>query len=108
MEEEEMKKALLAALALPFIAGFSAPAAHAADTVIMDRDANVVVRDGPNVVVRDRRSARYYAPRGRVVTSDGPVVYGWSFRPLDCGVYHYWNGTKCVDSRDVPPDIGPK
>jgi Zn ribbon nucleic-acid-binding protein len=100
MEEEEMKKALLAALALPFIAGFSAPAAHAADTVIMDRDANVVVRDG--------RSTRYRVRRAPAVTSAGPVVYGWSFRPLDCGVYHYWNGTKCVDSRVVPPDIGPK
>jgi hypothetical protein len=99
-KEEKMSKALLAALALSFIAGFSAPAAHAADTVIIDRDANVVVRD--------RASPRYRVRGEQAVTSDGPVVYGWSFRPLDCGVYHYWNGTRCVDSRVVPPDIGPK
>jgi hypothetical protein len=99
-KEEKMSKALLAALALPFIVGFSAPAAHAADTVIIDRDANVVVQD--------RSSPRYRMRRTPAAMSDGPVVYGWSSRPLDCGVYHYWNGTECVDSRIVPPDIGPK
>lgn len=95
-----MSKALLAALALPFIAGFSAPAARAADAVIMDRDANVVVNDGPSV--------RYRARQAPPVAAEGPAVYGWSYRPLDCGVYHYWNGTSCVDSRVTPPDIGPK
>jgi hypothetical protein len=26
-------------------------------------------------------------------------------RPADCGVYHYWNGERCVDARVVPPDL---
>lgn len=41
------------------------------------------------------------------VTRNEPVeVMGWvSFRPDDCGVYHYWNGEDCIDARDVPPPI---
>lgn len=95
-----MKKALLAALALPLLTSWCAASAYAADAVGTDRRADVVVQDGP--------TTRYRVRRAPVVTSDGPVVYGWSFRPLDCGVYHYWNGTRCADSRVVPPDIGPK
>jgi hypothetical protein len=51
----------------------------------------------------------------------GPAVYGWSYRAgpavygsryrqgsavyrwRHCGVYRYWNGNQCVDSRDNPP-----
>jgi hypothetical protein len=44
------------------------------------------------------------APRDRVtVRAAGPAVYGWSFRPANCGVFHYWNGNECVDARAVPP-----
>jgi hypothetical protein len=26
-------------------------------------------------------------------------------RPANCGEYRYWNGERCVDARDIPPDI---
>lgn len=33
-------------------------------------------------------------------------AHGWFYvRPPDCGVYHYWNGARCVDARYVPPDL---
>ena len=33
----------------------------------------------------------------------GPRVYGWESRPVDCGVFHYWDGTRCADAREEPP-----
>jgi hypothetical protein len=40
------------------------------------------------------------APLDRLtVRTEGPAVYGWSFRPVNCGVFHYWNGDECVDAR---------
>jgi hypothetical protein len=26
-------------------------------------------------------------------------------RPGSCGVYHYWNGSRCADARVTPPDL---
>jgi hypothetical protein len=26
-------------------------------------------------------------------------------RPTNCGEFRYWDGERCVDARDVPPDI---
>lgn len=40
-----------------------------------------------------------------------PPVYGWSSVPLapsSCGKYRYWNGDRCADARDDPPDLGPR
>lgn len=34
-------------------------------------------------------------------------VYGWT-APESCGVFKYWDGARCVDARDDPPDIGPR
>jgi hypothetical protein len=56
----------------------------------------------PSAVYRDGHYR--LAPRNRLtVRSEGPAVYGWSFRPANCGVFHYWNGEECVDARAVPP-----
>lgn len=70
---------------------------QAAEVVVHEHNAYAqarVYRDG------DYR----LAPRDRLtVHTDGPVVYGWSFRPANCGVFHYWNGDECVDARTVPP-----
>ena len=35
----------------------------------------------------------FLAPLDRLtVRTEGPAVYGWCFRPVNCGVFHYWNG----------------
>jgi hypothetical protein len=26
-------------------------------------------------------------------------------RPANCGEFRYWNGARCVDAREVPPDV---
>ena len=36
--------------------------------------------------------------------SERPIVVR-PVRPANCGEYRYWNGERCVDARDVPPDI---
>jgi hypothetical protein len=66
--------------------------------------AEVIVRDAyaPARVYRDGNYR--LAPRDRLtVRAAGPAVYGWSFRPANCGVFYYWNGDECVDARAVPP-----
>lgn len=51
-----------------------------------------------------RHGHYHLAPRDRLsVRAEGPAVYGWSYRPANCGVFHYWNGDECVDARSVPP-----
>lgn len=75
----------------------TASVARAAEVIVHEQDAYAparVYRDG------DYR----LAPRDRLtVRTDGPAVYGWSFRPANCGVFHYWDGDECVDARAVPP-----
>lgn len=39
----------------------------------------------------------YY--RRAPVVAGPPVAYG------NCGVYHYFNGRRCVDARNHPPDL---
>jgi hypothetical protein len=68
---------------------------QAAEVVVHERAAY------PTAPVADHGPYRS-APAVSVET-EGPVVYGWSYRPPDCGVYHYWNGDECVDARVVPP-----
>jgi hypothetical protein len=55
---------------------------------------------------------RQWVPKPAATTTvrRAPAVYGWSYRAPrsatiwnGCGVYRYWNGTECVDARDVPP-----
>jgi hypothetical protein len=43
-------------------------------------------------------------PRVYEYRSDRPVVVH-PVRPANCGEYRYWNGTRCVDARVVPPDV---
>ena len=47
---------------------------------------------------------RYYARDLRVPLAPGARVYGWTYvRPLDCGPFRYWDGTRCADARFEPP-----
>lgn len=68
--------------------------------------AEVVVHDdSPYAPAEVYRHGHYrLAPRDRLtVRAEGPAVYGWSYRPANCGVFHYWNGDECIDARAVPP-----
>ena len=51
-------------------------------------------------------------PPAAVVEVPGPGptrVYGWvAARPASCGEYHYWDGARCLDAREDPPDTGPR
>ena len=72
-------------------------AAGAAEVIVRNNDAYA-----PAEVYRNGHY--HFAPRDRLsVRAEGPAVYGWSFRPANCGVFHYWNGHECVDARAVPP-----
>ncbi len=52
------------------------------------------------------------APNAHVVTTSPSTTTlppGWVWaRPANCGEYRYWNGTRCLDARDYPPDLGPR
>lgn len=75
----------------------AAAGVQAAEVIVRDDDAY-----GPAEVYRNGHYD--LAPRDRLtVRAKGPAVYGWSFRPANCGVFHYWNGDECVDARAVPP-----
>lgn len=83
-------KLLLVAGASAMMCG-AAAASRAAEVVVDDSEA-----DAPTWVYRG--GDYQLAPRGRLtVRSEGPAVYGWSFRPPNCGVFHYWNGDECID-----------
>jgi hypothetical protein len=69
---------------------------QAAEVIVHDDDAYT-----PAEVYRNGHYR--LAPRDRLtVRAEGPAVYGWSFRPANCGVFHYWNEDECVDARAVP------
>ncbi|MGE0630670.1 MAG: hypothetical protein AB7O43_23030 [Hyphomicrobiaceae bacterium] len=51
----------------------------------------------PAPVVPGTRVYGYY--RRAPVAVAPPVAYG------NCGVYHYFNGRRCVDARNDPPDL---
>ncbi len=93
-----LKKIMIAALSSATLA-LGAAGAQAQDAVIVD-DEEVVVQE------------RVVEPDDDVIVDDGepgPRVYGWvAERPLDCGAYHYWDGSDCIDARAVPPDTGYK
>ncbi|HYD15250.1 MAG TPA: hypothetical protein VEA77_02510 [Hyphomicrobium sp.] len=67
---------------------------------------------------RDYRPAADSAPPVRRYRNPDPPtpppaaktkVYGWSSRGprgTDCGQFRYWNGDRCVDARDEPPNVG--
>ncbi len=45
---------------------------------------------------------------GIVVVAPGAATYAVTpvpIRPPDCGVYRYWDGTRCVDARFNPPSL---
>jgi hypothetical protein len=51
-----------------------------------------------------------YAPRvygyyGTEPALPPAVALTTPIRPESCGVYHYWNGTRCADARVTPPDL---
>jgi hypothetical protein len=69
--------------------------------------AEVVVHpDEPYTTSRiDRTDRRVLPTDGAILEQrEGPAVYGWAFRPPNCGVFHYSNGDECVDARVVPPE----
>ena len=89
------KKIFFVVSALTLCCG--AASARAAEVIVHDDDAYA-----PTEVYRNGHY--HLAPRDRLtVRAVGPAVYGWSFRPANCGVFHYWNGNECVDARAVPP-----
>ena len=94
--ENKMKHLLFAASTLVLLCGATSVASAAEE---------VIVEEHPYATTRVYRDSDYrYRDSGRYVeTREGPVVYGWSFRPPNCGVFHYWNGEECVDAREVPP-----
>jgi hypothetical protein len=51
----------------------------------------------------------YVRPGARVYgySRDGSMVVerGASLRPLNCGEFRYWNGTRCADARVDPPRV---
>jgi hypothetical protein len=91
-----MKHLLFAASTLVLLCGATG-LASAAEEVIVEEHPYATTRVYRDSDYRDRDTGRY------VETRESPVVYGWSFRPPNCGVFHYWNGEECVDARDVPP-----
>lgn len=60
-----------------------------------------------------------YVDDDGVAVTYGPQVYGYyqEYEPPPaigvrvpaarngCGLYHYWDGTRCLDARFVPPDL---
>ena len=91
-----MKHLLFAASTLVLLCGATG-IASAAEEVIVEAHPYATTRVYRESDYRYRDSSRY------VETREGPVVYGWSFRPPNCGVFHDWNGEECVDAREVPP-----
>ena len=67
--------------------------------------AEVIVHDDYYTPAAVYRNGDYrLAPRDQLsVRSEGPGVYVGSFRPENCGTFHYWDGEECVDARAVPP-----
>lgn len=67
--------------------------------------AEVIVHDDYYAPAWVYRNGDYrLAPRDRLaVHSEGPGVYVGSYRPENCGVFHYWDGEQCADAREAPP-----
>ncbi len=57
-----------------------------------------------NVQYRDGEPRWSYIEPGRYV----PYGYYNIERPTSCGRFRYWDGDRCVDARDNPPDVGPR
>jgi hypothetical protein len=90
------KQSFLIAGALSIFCG-TVGVAQAAEVIVPEHDAYAPTRVY-------RQGDYRLAPRDRLTTrAEGPAVYGWSFHPAICGVFHYWNGDECVDARAVPP-----
>jgi hypothetical protein len=78
-------------------------------------DAQTVNR-GTYYETEDDAAAAAMPYRGAPAPGPAPIarqryeapVYGWSYmvpaRP-SCGVFRYWDGEKCLDARDVPPNL---
>ena len=41
-----------------------------------------------------------------IVTPDGGTVVVVPLRPSSCGLYHYWDGSVCIDARYNTPYLG--
>jgi hypothetical protein len=89
------RRTLLLGSALAFLCG----------TGIAVQAAEVVVNDDYYAPAWVYRHGEYrLAPRDRLtVQSEGPGIYAGSFRPANCGVFHYWDGSECIDARAAPP-----
>lgn len=71
---------------------------------------SIVVEEAPPREVRTYyydRVERAREPRvyGYVRSIDDPVVVMRPASRNGCGQFYYWDGLRCVDARDVPPDI---
>jgi hypothetical protein len=87
-----MHPILRAALTAAVVAGGASGAL--AQSASVDRNEPFYYED-----LDTRSNPRVYRYR----TDEPPVVI--PLRPANCGVYHYWDGKRCVDARDVPPAL---
>lgn len=80
-------------------------AALIAGTAANAQAAEVIVHDDYDAPAAVYRHGVYrLAPRDRLtIQSAAPGVYVGSFRPANCGTFHYWDGEGCVDARVAPP-----
>jgi len=115
-----VKSALAAIAAGAAVVAVAMPAS--AQEVIVEDDAMLVVDEGPVIVDEGPAivdGGEIFAEEGPAIVEEtvvedaipvaerpGPRVYGWTGRRGgDCGMFHYWNGMRCVDARDEPPAL---
>jgi hypothetical protein len=71
---------------------------------VPDEEDEPALMEAPPVIYERSPGYRVIAPRPYA-----PGVYGYvAERPTSCGEFRYWNGVRCVDARDNPPDLGPR
>ncbi len=73
------------------------------------QNGGVEVDIGPRYDNYDLDRRGYVRPGERVYGyyRDGNIVVerGAVLRPLNCGEFRYWNGTRCADARVDPPRV---
>ena len=97
------------------IAGTAAAAAISLAAITGAATAQEVIVE-ESYMAYDGYPGGYYdpMPEASITVEAAPIapstrVYGWvAARPESCGEFRYWNGTRCLDARVVPPDTGPE
>jgi hypothetical protein len=58
-------------------------------------------REGVQVYPGEQESTRDYRYR----SDEGRPDVVIPIRPASCGEFRYWDGKRCADAREVPPDV---